>query len=148
MLNNYRSSCITANDYWSVLKSYANGQQKNGYSWIGENLDADTGYWYTDLPARSYHYNHSSYADLIITGLVGIRPADNDDSVVINPLLPDDAIESFVLENVCYRGKYVTVVYDKNGTEYGIGQGLSVFINGKLSAYSKQITGLVVSLNS
>jgi len=34
------------------------------------------------------HYNHSTYCDLIITGLVGLRPRA-DDIVEVNPLLPE-----------------------------------------------------------
>jgi len=118
---------------------------KNGYAWVGENLDGDTGKWYIDHASRSWHYNHSSYVDLIISGLVGIRPVDSADSIVVNPLVPADTLLHFVLENVSYRGNNVTVVYDADGSHYDVDAGLTVYVNGKKTAHSDSLDKLEIN---
>ncbi len=84
---------------------------------------------------RSHHYNHSDFVDLVISGLAGLRPRA-DDILEVNPLIPVDAtgansISYFCLENVLYHGQLVTIVYDRDGTHYGLGAGLSVYVNGQ-----------------
>ena len=75
-------------------------------------------------------YNHSSYNDLIITGLVGLRPRA-DSMVEVNPLLPENTWDYFCLDKVLYHGHILTIIWDKTGTRYGKGKGLSVFADGK-----------------
>jgi hypothetical protein len=75
-----------------------------------ENYDPNVGgpivyyYW-------SNHYLHSSYNNLIISGLCGIRPAE-EDSLYINPLI-DSTIKYFCISGVNYRGHKLTVAYDE-----------------------------------
>lgn len=145
-LNDYTNNqTLTVEDYYKTLKAYTNGMYKDGYAWVGENLDSDTGKWYIDHASRSWHYNHSSYADLIITGLVGLRPDENADKIVINPLVPENTLTHFVLENVNYRGNDITVVYDADGSHYGIGTGVNVYVNGKKTAVSDTLEKLTIS---
>src|SRR5262249_48551782 len=67
--------------------------------------------------------------DLIVTGLVGLRPrADN--VIEVNPLAPDDW-DYFALDDVLYRGHRVAVVWDRRGKRYGLGAGLHVLADGK-----------------
>ena len=82
---------------------------------------------------RSRYYNHSTFADLVITGLVGLRP-QADGSVVVNPLVPEGTWDYFCLDNVNYRGNVLTILYDKDGQRYHQGKGLRLFVNGKLAA--------------
>ena len=89
--------------------------------------------WYFHLPepGKGYEdYNHSSYCDLIITGLVGLRPRE-DDIIEVNPLVPADRWDWFCLDNVPYHGKTLTILWDKTGDRYGMGQGFRVFVDGK-----------------
>ncbi len=66
----------------------------------------------------------------MITGLVGLRPrADN--IIEVNPLVPENKWDWFCLDNVLYHGKIITIIWDKNGTKYKKGKGLSVWVNGK-----------------
>ena len=74
LLDNYPQGIVTKDDYLTLLTGYANSQYRDGKPWIAEDLDATTGKWIVDLP-RSVYYNHSGYADLIVTGLMGLRPA-------------------------------------------------------------------------
>ncbi len=84
---------------------------------------------------RSRYYNHSTFNDLIISGLVGVRPrADN--VVEVNPLLPENKWDWFCLDNVLYHGKILTIIWDEDGMKYKKGKGLSVWVNGKKIASS------------
>jgi hypothetical protein len=40
---------------------------------------------------------------------------------------------------VLYHGKIITITWDKDGTKYRKGKGLSVFVNGKKVAASEQL---------
>jgi hypothetical protein len=92
---------------------------------------------------RGRDYNHSTYCDLVITGLVGLRPRA-DDRVEVNPLVPDGALDYFCLDNVSYHGRTLTVFWDKTGDRYNKGPGLRVFADGNEIAYGttlKRLTG-------
>ena len=128
VLNDYKNQTfVDKNDYFKVLQTYAKSQYKNGAPWIAENLDADNGTWIADCD-RSPNYNHSEFANLIITGLLGIRP-DEGDVLTVNPMIPDDW-QYFCLENVPYGGKLITLLYDKDGTHYGQGVGFRIYVDG------------------
>lgn len=129
LLNDYNNqTAVDKDDYFTILKTYTKSQYKNGAPWISENLDADNGTWIVDIE-RSPNYNHSEYANLIITGLMGIRP-DNGKLLTVNPLVPDDW-EYFCIENVPYHGHFITVLYDKDGSHYGQGAGYKIYVDGQ-----------------
>ena len=88
---------------------------------------------------RGKDYNHSTFCDLVISGLVGIRPSDTDD-LVVSPLVPEGKWDWFCLEDVPYRGRLITVLWDKSGTRYGKGAGLRVFADGRLIASGDALT--------
>jgi hypothetical protein len=150
LLNNYHQQVIGRKEYFDLLKTYTHSQQKemkNGHviPWIDESLNPDTGGWIptADNPPRGKDYNHSTYCDLIITGLAGLRPRA-DSLIEVNPLVPDGTWDYFCLDHVRYQGKIITVVYDKTGKKYGKGIGLKVFTDGKCIAQStslQRVTG-------
>lgn len=78
------------------------------------------------LHERGTDYNHFSDCDLIITGLVGLRPRA-DDVVEVNPLVPDGTWDYFCLDKVAYHGHSFTTRWDKTGAKYGKGKWLRVF---------------------
>ena len=130
-LNDYSNSVITDSLYFAELEKYMQSQHMRGKPYIGEYLDETTGYWLKGDQERSRYYNHSTWNDLIITGLCGLRPrADN--TIEVNPLLPKDTWTYFCLDNILYHGQNLTIVWDKDGSRYHAGKGLRVFINGKL----------------
>lgn len=143
LLNNYQQDYVTDSNYFSLLNTYVESQYYRGRPYIGEYLDEKTGFWLKGDEERSRYYNHSTFNDLIISGLVGLRPrADN--TIEVNPLLPDNKWNWFCLDNVLYHGKIVTIIWDKDGTKYKKGTGLSVWVNGKKVASSlklEKITG-------
>ena len=74
-------------------------------SWIDENIHPLTGDWISRTilrrwgwPAvkggreRGKDYNHSTFVDIIIIGIIGLRPRPSDDLLVINPLIPADDV--------------------------------------------------------
>lgn len=146
LMDNYHPSVVTKKDYMALLHGYVRSQQKDGKPWIAEDLDPDTGKWIVDLP-RSVYYNHSGFADLVITGLVGLRPEQGNE-VVLKPLLPQSIWQWFCLDGVPYHGHNLTVLWDKTGGRYRHGQGLSLFIDGKLAAHSAQIENITATLPS
>lgn len=135
LLNNYSSqSVIHTDDYLRLLQQYTKQHFQNGQPDLQEDYNPDTGNAIVGLH-RSHHYNHSGYNDLVITGLVGLRPRA-DDVLEINPLVPTSAkagmpISYFCLENVLYHGRLITVVYDRDGKKYNKGVGLSVYVDGQ-----------------
>lgn len=146
-LNDYENlTAIDADDYFETLKIYAKSQYKNGSNWIAENINPITGNWIVDFAHRSMNYNHSSYCDLVISGLCGLRPEDNDQSVTVNPLIGTDNLSHFLLEDVTYRGHSITILYDKTGDRYDMGAGLFVYVDGKLAAHSDACERLTVPL--
>lgn len=111
--------------------------------WIDENLDPFTGIWIarTRLESekwppkkggyeRGKDYNHSTFCDLIINGLIGIRPLDENQFDVL-PLV-DKEIDYFCLDNVSLHRHCITVLYDKTGNRYHKGKGFRVLCDKKV----------------
>jgi hypothetical protein len=142
LLNNYKQNIVADSNYFNLLQTYVESQYYRGKPYIGEYLDEKTGYWLKGDEERSMYYNHSTFNDLIITGLVGLRPR-SDDVLEINPLVPQNKWNWFCLDNVLYHGKIITIIWDKNGTKYKKGKGFLVFVNGKKVAASLQLQKLI-----
>ena len=144
LLNNYKQAYVSNTDYFNQLETLVKSQYVNGKPYIGEYLDEKTGVWLKG-EERSRYYNHSTFNDLIITGLVGLRPrADN--IIEVNPLLPVGKWNWFCLDNILYHGKIITILWDKTGAKYKKGKGLSVWCNGKKIAFAnslQKITGKI-----
>ncbi len=138
LLNHYQQSFVTDSAYFSLLNTYVESQYYRGRPYIGEYLDEKTGYWLKGDEERSRYYNHSTFNDLIISGLVGLRPrADN--IVEVRPLVPDGRWDWFCLDNVLYHGKIITIIWDKDGTKFKKGKGLGLWVNGKKIASSLKL---------
>lgn len=141
LLNNYNQGYVTNSSYFSLLNTYVESQYYRGRPYIGEYLDESTGYWLKGDEERSRYYNHSTFNDLIISGLAGLRPrADN--TIEVKPLLPEGKWDWFCLDNVLYHGKIVTIVWDETGEKFKKGKGLSVWVNGKKVASSPKLERL------
>jgi hypothetical protein len=82
---------------------------------------------------------------LIITGLVGLRPRE-DNVLEVHPLVPEELWDYFCLDRVDYRGKMITIVYDKTGERYGKGTGLSIYIDGVVVGHSERFVRIEVQL--
>ncbi|KAI6087721.1 Six-hairpin glycosidase-like protein [Hypoxylon rubiginosum] len=126
----YRSQTTnaTAEQYFKYLKMYAETQQKDGQPYVAESHYPFQDSWSADSWNHSEHYDHSTNNDDVITGLFGIIPQE-DDTLKISPIVPANWTY-FALENLAYHGHLVTVLYDKYGSRYNIGKGLTVFVDG------------------
>ena len=134
---------VNAADYVDLLGIYARSHRKDGRPYLAEALHPDTGSFEGhDGYNHSEHYFHSAYCDLVITGLVGFKTRD-DDALELIPLAPSEW-DYFALEDVRYRNKDVTILWDKNGTRYGKGKGLSVFVNNKQVVKSEELRAIKI----
>lgn len=141
LLNDYEQDYVASDDYVALLRTYAGTHRREGRPYVAEAADPMTGSWAGhDTFYHSEHYFHSGYVDLIVTGLVGLRPRA-DDTLVVNPLVPRDW-DWFALDDVAYHGRRVTIVWDRDGTRYGRGRGLMLFVNDRKVA-SRPDLGLI-----
>lgn len=149
LLNDYTQKMVNKSDYYRLLKQYASvhrrtNEQGQEVSWIDENLNPMTGEWLSRArlsqwkegswseekggKERGKDYNHSTFNDLIISGLVGVRPHLGD-TVGIHPLIPDGQWDWYCLDRIPYHGGMLGVLWDKTGEKYGRGRGYQVYYN-------------------
>jgi hypothetical protein len=138
LLNHYDQDHVDREDYFRAMERYVQSQYYRGLPYIGEYLDEVTGYWLKGDQERSRYYNHSTFNDLIITGLVGLRPR-MDDTVEVSPLLPEGIWDWFCLDAVEYHGRSLTIIWDKDGSKYNRGAGLTVLVDGEEIAHSAEL---------
>jgi len=165
LLLHYDQNYVTKADYLQLVHNYARSHRltlEDGtvVPFIDENLDPFTGEWI----ARSWHirdksfawrilrleergkdYNHSCFCDLVISGLIGIQPCE-DNRIEIKPLIPEDSWDYFCLDHLLYHGREITVIYDKTGERYGKGTGLRLYADGKELAHADGLTALSAAL--
>lgn len=141
-LNNYSQTVLTDSVYFRQMELYVESQYHRGRPYIGEYLDEVTGYWLKGDQERSRYYNHSTFNDLVITGLIGLRPR-MDNTIEVNPLIPAHRWAWFCLDNVKYHGRNLTIFWDKNGDRYHAGKGLRVLVDGKEVGRTDTLTRLV-----
>lgn len=167
VLNNYEQNVVTNRDFYNQFVKYTLSHmiindKGRVLPWIDENINPYTGDWISRTRLISWEngtwsdgkggmergkdYNHSTYCDILITGLIGIRPQE-DNSIVINPLIPENTWDWFCIDGVSYKGKSVAIFYDKEGKKYNKGTGLFVFVDGKLMERKDKIEKIKLSLN-
>ena len=133
---------VSNRDYYQLFSNYVLSQHlklPEGHiiDWIDEDLDADTDEWIAKdmLKAknkqvgRGNYYNHSGFADPLISGLIGLKPQP-DDKIVLHPLLPAETWQYFALDGLPYHGHILSIVYDATGKHYNRGRGLTLFVDG------------------
>jgi len=131
-------------EYRTLLRQYALShclQRKDGtwQMWIDEDMHPYTGDWIarTELKAdgwkkerggyeRGKDYNHSTFCDLILSGLLGID-ANEVDGLTADPRIPENWTY-FRVCGVVHRGRKFAIVYDRDGTRYGLGKGLQIML--------------------
>ncbi|MBQ2279323.1 MAG: hypothetical protein II333_12195 [Clostridia bacterium] len=116
----------------SLLLTYAySHRDTDGTPCLDENMDPDTGIWLAREimrkwnrpgkdPTRGQHYNHSSFIDLVMTGICGIRPSEGN-RLTIHPL--GTSLDSFSVTDVRYHGHTLAVAWDRTS-------GLCVTVDG------------------
>jgi len=145
VLQHYPSAPVTRDDYVKLLSIFSKSHRKDGKPYLAEALHPDTGSFEGhDGYNHSEHYFHSSFNDLVITGLVGLQTR-NDDRLEVNPLAPA-AWPWFALDEVPYRGHRLTILWDRDGSKYGKGAGLRVLADGKEIAQRADLGKLEATL--
>ena len=165
LINYHKNNHVSKEDYYFLLLQYAEshkiinerGQEQN---WIDENLNPFTGDWISRTRLKKWEnetwsevkggvergkdYNHSSFCDLVLNDLLGIKPKLNC-TIEINPLIPDDW-DWFVVKNINYQGKRIDIVWDKNDKKYGLGKGLTIFVDGNKRFNTDRIKKIKVEI--
>lgn len=136
---------MTPQVFYSELQKYAASHQKNGKPYIGEYQDEKNGEWLKGDNSRSTFYNHSTFCDLVINDLIGIKPRA-DEAIGFYPLIPKGAWDWFLLDNINYHGKTLKVIWDKTGRKYNQGKGLRVFADGKQVYRAAKLKPAIIQL--
>ncbi|SEP51043.1 MGH1-like glycoside hydrolase domain-containing protein [Amycolatopsis saalfeldensis] len=139
-------STFTAADYVSLLHTYAATQYRDGQPYVAEAHDPDQDRWIYDGHAHSEDYNHSTYNDNVISGLIGLRGQPGG-TLTLKPLAPA-SWDYFALENTPYHGHNVTVLWDRTGSRYGQGAGLHVYVDGAQVAQQSGLDPLTVPVGA
>ena len=134
-IRNYDQSILSPQDYFDAILTYAGSHTKNGKPYIGEYHDEKNGVWLKGDNPRSRFYNHSTFCDLVISGLVGLVPRA-DDAIEFHPLVPPKSWKWFALDQINYHGHSVSIFWDETGDKYQNGKGLFIYSDGKLIAHS------------
>ena len=131
-------SPVSKDGYYALLRQYALShrlKKDDGMTvcFIDENMHPFTGRWYCrdELIRKNYaenggmrergkDYNHSTFCDLVLSGLLGIR---RDGGVTTaDPMIPD-GWEYFAVTGLPGGA---SVIFDRDGTRYGAGPGLRI----------------------
>ena len=162
LLNDYQQRVVDCRAFFDTLLIYTRSCRRvreDGriVPWIDENLNPYTGEWLSRAiillrekgrqpKERGKDYNHSTFCDLIISGLVGLRPRA-DETIVVNPLVPEGVWDWFCLDRVPYHGHMLTIMWDKDGARFGRGKGFQLLVNGKVMARHGRLERVSVSVN-
>lgn len=156
-LNVNQSVYLTKSNFYNQLLIYSKSQHRNitvisthgNYSltipWIDENIHPYTGDFISRTllstwenktwsekkggKERGRNYNHSTFVDLILSGLLGFFPRSSH-SFEIRPLIPPNMWDYFCLDQLKYRNNYIAIVWDKFGDHYNINKGFTFYVNG------------------
>jgi hypothetical protein len=130
---------------WMV--SYAHGTVNARRYWAGDDKAGID---------KGKDYFHSSFIDLIIGGLIGVKiaPRPNQTRVTtaqlmqveISPLIPQSLLDDlpyFALDGVKTIAGDVAVVYDSTGGQYAKGVGMVLMVDGATVAHRSTIGRIV-----
>lgn len=113
------------------------------YAAMHGDKEKNIGEWYIPSDGKEFggvrDYFHSTFPDMIISDLLGIK-ADYDGALHIEPLLPVDAWDSFYLGDLNIAGHSVDIVWNKDWEpkEEGNQAWLCVWVDGELKTKSSE----------
>ncbi len=141
VMNRYGEDVMRDEDFVMLLSQYARmhhriDEKGKRVCWIDEMMHPDRLEWSTREylhsekyaskygdPDRGKDYNHSTFCDIVIHGLVGVDVEDG--KLTLHPHIPSDW-EYLRLENLTVGGKRYDITYDKSGEHYGRGKGWQI----------------------
>ena len=95
-------------DDWSsrtILRNWGWQERKGGYE-------------------RGKDYNHSTFCDLVISGLFGVKT--DGETLAADPIIPE-GWDFMRLSSLPFRGRLYTIVYDRTGEKFSMGSGVRIF---------------------
>ena len=134
-INKYGNEVMSNENFAMLLSQYAKmhhmiREDGTDVNWIDEMMHPDRLVWETRARLnndpnktmlgrqnRGKDYNHSSFCDIVIRGLVGVD--EENGKLVLRPHIPTDW-NYLKLENLTFRGKKYNITYDKTGDVYGV----------------------------
>ena len=130
LLNEYEQDVITNSDLVDFIRTYAQMHSitENGYthSFIDEAMHPEKLVWTVHELVRNNRgkdYNHSTFIDVVIRGIVGIDPCA--DEITVQPKIVG-IWKWFALENVTFKGVSYNVYYDEDGSKFQKGKGVII----------------------
>jgi hypothetical protein len=153
--------------FFDTLKIYTRSQHRleedgRTHPWVDENLNPFTGDWLSRTRLKTWKdgtwsadkggvergkdYNHSTFNDIVITGLVGFRPDFSNRLITVHPLVPPGTLEYFCLDDVDYAGRRLAIVWDASGAAYHVGAGLRIFLDAKEIFHQPNLSPVSVQL--
>lgn len=141
-LREYAKSPLEARHFQELLDKYTMSQFLNQdlrYPWTGEYLNGDTAAWRTD----ERDYDHSTYIDLIVADLAGLRPRA-DAMLELHPTIAATTPD-FLVDGIRYHGHDVTIAWhrDADASPDGL-TGYRVYVDGRLVHRSEETPGRVI----
>mmetsp|Transcript_26459 Transcript_26459/g.94347 ORF Transcript_26459/g.94347 Transcript_26459/m.94347 type:complete len:493 (+) Transcript_26459:293-1771(+) len=147
--------------YVALLRGYAaqhvdtTAVNDTGIPHVFENVHPTEGYWVnrarmywanSSLRNMGNHYLHSTFNDLILSGLLGIRlDPNNPGKCTIHPLLYD-GVEAFAFDSVVIMNRTLTFFWDKSGERYRRGAGQTLLVDGIVRAQSPERNPVTLQL--
>ncbi|WP_214103804.1 galactose-binding domain-containing protein [Acrocarpospora catenulata] len=101
--------------------------------------------------AKTYNRNNPNHVMLgnmnyiFVEDMAGIQPR-SDDKIELWPI--KFGYQHFMVNNLRYHGQDVTIVWDPDGSKYGLGAGYSLFINGDKKVTTDQLGKLTYDPNT
>lgn len=134
-VNKKHKDVVSNENLYSAIKTYAKMhyiyKDNEKINWIDEVMHPYKHVWTaretlkTKKPSdnRGKDYNHSSFIDLVIRGLIGVD--DNAETLTVSPTVLD-RWNWFRLENLNFKGNAYTITYDKDGSHFGCESGITI----------------------
>ncbi len=142
LVSGEKQDAITKDDYLMLLHQYAAAHKRTREDgvvipWIDEDMNPDNGDWISRTRLSNWHgerfpkdkggyergkdYNHSTFCDLVLEGLFGVRP--DADGIRFAPLFPAEW-EYAQVDDLLIHGHNIGVNYEK-------GKGYCVYQDGE-----------------
>lgn len=141
MILNYEVGEKYKNNFYELVKQYAKSHKRlteNGktVNWIDEVKHPQKDEWSSREILKNWgwkpelggyergkDYNHSTFCDIVLSGIIGIKY--ENDTLEVSPSIPDDW-DYFRVDNLNFRGDTYSIIYDKTGKKYNQGQGVKI----------------------
>ncbi|MDZ4858722.1 MAG: trehalase family glycosidase, partial [Candidatus Hydrogenedentes bacterium] len=131
-LRDHSDSPLTVEHLFALFQSYTMAQfsqQALEFPITGEYYNGETGRWRTD----ERDYNHSTYIDVLIADIAGLRPRA-DEVIEVQPLISKQ-MAPFVLDGIRYHDHDISILWSPTAsmeTQPDALKGFRVYVDGKL----------------